>query len=115
LAVREEITDQFDLEIFREVFDRIESKSAETKSIEEPNCPIFDFITDLGVSHTGGGYHGMIVVDVGKHQVVVISKLSTNALGPIFVFSHNSKQFVAADWIILRSESREEILQCQRR
>jgi ABC-type siderophore export system fused ATPase/permease subunit len=53
----------------------------------------------------------MIVVDIGKHEVIVISKLSADALSPVFVVTHDAKQFMSADRIILQSEMQEGDLQ----
>lgn len=89
------------------MFDCIEAKSPKVKSVGQPNRPILDFIANL-VSDTAQGnegeYLGMIVVDIGKHEVVVISKLSADALSPVFVVPHDAKQLMSADGIILQLE-----------
>jgi hypothetical protein len=40
------------------------------------------------------GYVRMIMVDIRKHQVIVISEFSVHAVGPILVISNNPKQFM---------------------
>jgi hypothetical protein len=86
------------------MFDGIEAKSPKVKSVGQPNRPILDFIANLVSDTKKGEYLGMIVVDIRKHEVVIISKLSADALSPVFVVPHDAKQLMSADRIILQSE-----------
>ena len=41
-------------------------------------------------------YFRMIVVDIGKHQVVVISELPVDSVSPVLTISNDPEQFMVS-------------------
>jgi hypothetical protein len=103
-----EIRDELGKKVFGEMFDRIETYSAEEKVVAQPVGPVFDLILDLVSVWCRGYYFGMGMVDISKHQIVKVPLFFVNAARPELSVSKDTVNRLGLRNVVLLSDRSRE-------